>query len=817
MLTSWYDLQYAFRLLRRTPGFTTVAVLTLGLGIGASTAIYTVVYGVLLRPLPYPDPDRIVRLFQVNERTRVGTFSDPNFEDVRTQSRSFQALAEFYAGDYPVSVGATAMRLRAAWVSREIFGVVRVQPRLGRTFVPEEQREDGPPAALVAHGFWQSQLGGDADLSGKSLTLNGKAYPIVGVMPPGFGFPSDAQVWVPRELEGFNRSRTSHNNFVVGRLRDGVTLDQARGDVHALAARLKQQYGDTTWMDDVAVVPMHEQMVGRVRRLLLILLGAVGFLLLVACANVVNLLLTRATARQRELALRAALGASRARLLAPFLAESFLLTMAGGALGVILAIAGVGALLRLEPGGLPRLREIAVSWPVLGFALGLCAATALLLGVVAALRAMRADVYDRLKEGGRAHSGGGSGARLRNVLVVAQLAVSLVLLVGAGLLGRSFVRLMQQDTGFRMQRMLTMDLSSPFVAGDEAQRRIVRFHEEVEARLRALPGVSHVGGIDSFPFQGSLANGSFLILDNVADIPKTWDEFGERVRNKERAGSAEFRVVTQGYFETMGIALRRGRLFEERDTFDAPHVAVITESLAKTRWPDRDPIGLAIEFGNMDGDVRPFTIVGIAADIRDRGVDQPPRPTFYTSARQRPSRTWQFTFALHGPADPATLIAPAREVVRALDPEVPQRFRTIEQVVATALADRRFMLLLLSVFAGAALLLAVIGIYGVMSYVVSQRTQEMGIRVALGARPGDIERLVLGQGARLVLVGLALGFAGAVLLTRLLATMLYEVTATDPLTYASVAGVLAVAAVVACQIPAWRATRVDPLTALRAE
>ena len=822
MYPIWHDLRHALRLLRRTPSFTAVAILTLGLGLGACTAIYTVVYGVLLRPLPYPEPDRIMQLWQITAHRTEGRFSDPNYGDVRDQNRSFESMAAFYENVASVTGGASATRVTYAGISREMLSVLRMQPRLGRAFRPDEQMLGGSPAVLVADGFWREQLGSNPDLSGMTLKFGSRTYAVIGVMPKEFRFPADAQLWIPRELEPPLPSRTAHNWRVVGRLRHGVTVDQARSELRGIAQRLKQQHGDNTTMMDVAVVPLRDQIVGRVRQLLLVLLGAVGFLLLVACANVVNLLLTRATTRQRELAVRAALGASRARLLTPFLAESFVLTTAGGLLGVLVALVGVRVLLRMEPGGLPRLDDIAVSWPVLAFAFGVSVATALLLGVVAATRAMRADVYERLKDGQRTMAGGSSSTRLRGALVVVQLAVSLVLLVGAGLLGRSLLQLMQQQTGFRTEHLVTMELASESgVILDSAPdqsllARRIEFHEQVQTRLRALPGVTEVGGIDAFPLTGFGADGRFLILDGAAP-PKNFDEYREMMRNQARVGGAEFRIASPGYFKTMGIPLIRGRLFEDRDTIDAPHVAVINEALAKTRWPDRDPIGLQIEYGNMDGDLRPYTIVGIVGDTRDGGFAAAPRPMFYGNARQRPRRIAIFTIVAHTTGDPSDLIGRAGQIVRTLDPNVPPRFLTIQQIVTRSVADRRFSLLLLSTFAGAALLLAVIGIYGVMSYVVTLRTQELGIRVALGAQPREIAGLVLRQGARLVVMGLALGLIGAALLTRLLSAMMFGITPTDPLTYGLVAGVLALTAVVACQIPAWRATRVDPLTALRSE
>jgi putative ABC transport system permease protein len=817
MLPLWHDLRHALRLLRKTPGFTAVAILTLGLGIGACTAIYTVVYGVLLRPLPYPESDRVMHLWQISPRGVPLQFPDPNFEDLRDQNRTFQALARYAEVNTSVTVNGSAMRVPTGWAGRKLFdGVLRTQPRLGRLFTPDEHRENAERVAIVGHAFWQEHLRGDTDLTRHTLTMNDHVYSIVGVMPPGFNFPKESQIWIPQEWYGRGTSRTAHNWRVVGRLRDGVTIEQARTDLRTIAQRLRAAYPDIL-MTDVAVNPLHEEVVGNVRRVLLIVLGAVGFLLLVACANVVNLLLTRATTRQRELALRAALGASRIRLLTPFLSESFVLTVSGGVLGVVLAITGVRALLALEPGGLPRLDEIGVSWPVLAFAFAVSVATAMLLGVLAAARAMKMDVYERLKEGARSQSSGGASARLRSALVVAQLAVSLILLVGAGLLGRSFLRLMQQDMGFRTEHIVTMELLGSNPRDDAARSRLVQFHDDIEARLRALPGVAHVGGISSFPLSGGMSNGVFIIMNPSAPQPTTPAEFAPLFRNKEITGQAEYRAATPGYFQTMGIPLLRGRGFEARDTAEAPHVALITESLAKSRWPDRDPIGLTIQFGNVDRHFQPITIVGIVGDIRDRYIDATPRPTMFVNARQRPNRTGGFTTVMHTAADPSGLIGRAGEIVRALDPDVPPRFRTIEQVFATSLASRRFSLLLLSVFAGAALLLAVIGIYGVMSYVVTQRTQEMGVRLALGATPGAIARLVLGQGARLVIIGLALGIGGAVLLTRLMTSLLFEITPTDPVTYGGVALVLAVTAVAACQIPAWRATRVDPLTALRSE
>jgi putative ABC transport system permease protein len=829
----WPTVLYVLRLLRRAPGFTVVAVLTLGVGIGACTAIYTVVHAVLLAPLPYPEPDRLVHLWQINAKGGQGQFSDPNFEDVHAQSRSFQALAQYAGARSPVVGGTTPVRARIVVVSREIGEVLRMQPFLGRWFVADEQRSGGRPAVIVSHAFWQQYLAGDSDLSRHTLTFDGQVHAVVGVMPRDVRFPVlEADLWVPRELTAPLPSRTAHNWRVIGRLRDGVGVGQARSDVHALAMRLKQQYGDATWMSDAVVVPLREEIVRGARLGLLILLGGAGFLLLIACANVVNLLLARATAREREVAVRAALGASRGRLLLPFVIEAAVLAVAGAALGIVLARAGVQAWLALEQGGLPRIEEIRVSWPALLFAIAIAAGSAIAMGLLAGWRATWRDPQAGLREGGRSAGASHGTVRLRGALVVAQIATSLVLLVGAGLLARSVARLLGEDPGFRTEHLATIELSSPWSDDEGAPERLARFHDEVLARVQSLPGVIAAGGVNAFPMSGLTGDGRFIILSAstdrlVADTiarcgarlsrcgPEAFDQLGALFGDKSQTGDAEFRVASEQYFRVMGVPLLRGRSFDERDAPGAPHVALISESLARTRWPGQDPIGQRLEFGNMDGDLTPLTVIGVVGDIRERGLDSAPRPTLYGSARQRPGTTATFTIAVQATADEAWVFARARDIVRQLGPDAVLRFRTVEQVIAASISDRRVLLILLVSFAACALLLAGVGIYGVISYSVAQRTQEIGIRMALGAQPADVSRLVLAHGLRFAVAGLAIGIAVALLSTRVMASLLYGVTPADPLTYIVVALVLGGIALVAAQIPARRATTVDPIVALR--
>ena len=833
------DIRYAVRMLAKNPGFTLIGVFTLALGIAASTALFSVVYGVLLRPLPYPKPSQIVRLWEVDSAGNRMNFADPNFEDIRSQNHSLQGVAEYGASISSVLGGTQPTRTMIASVSRDFFSVLGVQPVLGRGFAPEDQRFGAAPAVLVSYGYWKQYLGGGPDLPAIRLAIETRPASVVGVLPPRFRFPDEAEIWMPRELFERLPSRSAHNWHVIGRLRDGAALSQAHAELSTIARRLKQQYGQDTMTTDVAVATLQDSLTGRVRPALLILLSSAGFLLLIACANVANLLLAQAATRERELAIRAALGAERGRLVRQFLTEALLLSLAGGALGVFTALWGVNALLAIAPHDLPRLEEVSVNLPVLLFALGISVAVAAGLGVSTALRATSGSIGNALAEGGQRHAGTLRSQRLGRAIVAGQLAITLVLLVGAGLLGRSLLRVLSVDPGFQTERVVTMDLALPgtFLNTEKAPR--AQFLSELFARLRGIPGVEEVGGTNALPLAAGMADGSYVLMNpeqispHVRDLIKRSAEgslesdqalvnqlssfFDQLFRDPTHTGEADYAVASEGYFRALGIPLLRGRLFDDRDTRDAPHAALISESLARQRWPNEDPLGHSIEFGNMDGDLRLLTVVGVVGDVREASLEAPPRPTIYVNYRQRPQSTRTFSVVLRTGAEPGAVISAAREIVRQLDPSLPPRFNTYTRVIAGSLESRRFSLTLAGIFAATALLLATAGIYGVTAYSVTRRTREIGVRVALGARGLDVLRLVLGQGMVTAVIGVAIGVCGACLLTRAMQSLLFGVTSTDPLTFAAVALLLVLVALLASFIPARRAMRVDPLVALRDE
>jgi putative ABC transport system permease protein len=810
------DIRYAARVLTKNAGMTAIMVFTLALAIGATTAIFSVVYGVLLRPLPYPNPDRIVALFEVNYKGGNMNLADPNFNDLRALNRSLQAAAEYAMEVTSISGGAEPVRAGIGEVSADFFKAIGVQPAIGRGFVAEDQRRGAAPVALVSYDYWRQSLGGSTNFSQFKLKIEDRVYSVVGVMPAGFHYPPDTDVWFPRELDEINTSRTAHNWRGIGRLQDGVTLAQARADVAAVGIRVGQQYGEggNFSMRGFNLMPLQDSMTGRSRPALLILLGAVGFLLLVACANIANLLLSQASARERELAIRTALGANRGRLVRQFLTEAMLLCLLAGGLAVLAAWWGVNTLLALAPKDLPRLDSISINVPVLLFALGISFAVAVGLGLFTALRATSGEPRDALAEGGRDQAGTQSSQRIGRAIVMAQVAITLVLLVGAGLLGRSLLRVLSVDPGFRTERVLTMDLAMPLGDDPASKIRQLGFINALFERLRVVPGVEEVGGASDLPLDGGLSDGMFVEL-NPSDVPKRMEDFEKLFKDTSRTGEADYCAASDGYFRALGIPLIRGRMFDERDTESAPHVALISESLARVRWPNQDPLGHTLEFGNMDGDLRLLTIIGVVGDTHEYSLETPARPTIYVDIRQRPKG--YFTVVMRADTDPSSVFSAARGIMRELAPDVPPRFRTFSQVYSASLGSRRFNLTLVGVFAGTALLLAMAGIYGVIAYSVTRRTREIGVRMALGASPVNVLRMVLGQGMRTAAMGVVIGIAGSLMLTRTMQSLLFGVTATDPLTFAAVALALAAVALLACYLPARRATRVDPMVALRHE
>jgi putative ABC transport system permease protein len=810
------DLRHAARVLIQQLGVSAVAVFSLALAIGATTAIFSVVYGVLLRPLPYPAPDRLMAVWEVNHRGTYSRLADPNFDDLRDRNHTFTAMAKYGAGVTSVAGTAEPTRAMVAWVSRDFFRVVGIQPSVGRGLTADDAHVGADPVVIVSHGYWTQSLGSGEPLSAFHLRIEDRVYSVVGVMPAGFEFPAKVDVWRPAELEPEHTSRTSHNFYAIGRLRDGVSVAQASADLSGIAKdiiRRSTEQGDYL-LTDAAAVPLQNALTSRVGSTLYVLLGAVFFLLLVACANVTNLLLAQAAARQRELAIRHALGAGRGRLVRQFVAEALVLLAASYPAGLLIASLGISALLSLAPADLPRLADVSMSRPVLGFAMGLSALVAVALGLVTALRATSGDPRDTLVDGARGQAGGASSQRVGRMIVAAQLAITVVLLIGAALLGRSLLRVLSVDPGFRTDGIVTMDLALPYSDDLAAQARLVPFYSDVFDRLHAIPGVSEVAAANAVPLDGGLPDGMFALIA-PQDVPKKMDDLRPLFQQKDRTGTADYCAASPAYFRALGIPLIRGRLFDDRDRPNQPHVAVISESLVHARWQGVNPIGQTIEFGNMDGDLRPLTIVGIVGDTREYGLEQAPRPIVYVDLLQRPR--FETTVVMRSNADPRAITSAARGVLKAVAPDVPPRFRTFAQIYAASLGARQFNLTLVAVFAATALLLAVAGIYGVMAYSVTQRRREIGVRVALGASPSQVFRIILGQGLFTTAVGVTVGVIAAAGLTRTLEALLFDVKPTDPLTFAVVIALLVGVATLACYMPARRATHADPMEALRQE
>jgi predicted permease len=810
------DAQFALRQLRRAPVFAFLAALTLALGVGATTAIFSVVNGVVLRPLPFPDSERMVRLFGLDSKGRsMGNFGDPTFDELASRQRSLSAIAKYNFATLATVVNDEPLRIPMASVSRDFFKVLGVQPRAGRFFSAEEQRFGAAPALVISDRFWQQAYGRSNTAIGSTLRIEGLVGTIVGVMPAGQEYPATADLWVPAELNEKRTSYTALNWQLIGRVRPELTVDQATADVSAILRDLHARVGDATWTIDGRVQRLREQIIGRVKPLLTTLFAASGVLLLIACANVANLLIARMASRQGEMAVRIALGAGRSRLAQQLLIESGLLAAIGCAGGLALAYAGMRLLLALRPTVVPRVDELSVDGRVLIFAVLVSAATAITLGVLAAWRGASGDLRAALAQSQRTQGGGGASYQVRASLVVVQIAMTVVLLIGGSLLARSFVRLMDVDTGYRSGGLVVAELAFEQRPGAPALDPAALQREDlIKARMRSVAGVTSVGMSDAAPFSGGATNGGFIVLES-ADASLEISAMERLFADKTRAGYATRHVVDAEYFRTAGIPLVAGRLITDADRASMPHVAVINASLAKKQFPNASAIGKVIEYGNMDGDLTPITIVGVVGDTKETSVASDPDPAVYLSDQQRPAQRPD-RYLVMATSNEAATIAGARVALREAAPGVGVRFQTIEDIVARSVATQRFMLILVGVFGATALLLATLGVYSVISYLVAQRGKEISIRVALGARSGDIVGLVLRQGATLAIVGAMVGGVAAVGATRLLTTLLYGVSATDPVAFASVIFLLSGVAVVASYLPARRAARIAPMDVLRA-
>ena len=800
MDTFLQDLRQTLRSLARSPAFTAVVVLTLALGIGANAAIYNVVSTVLLRPLPFGEPERLVRVYETFASPGgrgQGSVSYPNFVDWREQTRSFGDLAAYASGTANLQGTEQPERVSVLSSTANLFSLLGAEPRLGRTFAPGEDRADAQPVAVLSERFWKEKLGGDPAAVGRQLTLDGQSYTVVGVMPGGFRFPAASagtDLWVPlRRDPGQGDDRGSHWLAVVGRLEPGVSLSVAQLEMSQIAARLAIEYPDAQSDRGADVRALQEVVVGRARPALLVLMGAAGLVLLIACANAANLLLARSTTRRREVAIRTALGAPRGRLVGQFLLEALVLSLAGAVLGLGIAQLILAVLVRQADGILPRASEVALDLRVFAYLLASTAITATAVGLIPALQAMRSDPQHELREGGTRTSGGRAGRGLRNGMVAAQVALSFVLLVGAGLLLKSFARLMSTETGLRTENVLTMQVAPSTTRYPDGSVG-PRFYRPVLERVQALPGVRAAGWISLLPLQEWGSNGNFAI-EGRPDSGRPSD-----------APFAEWRAVSPGYFAAVGVPVRRGRDLLPDDTA----VVLINQALADRYFPGEDPVGRNLVVG------KPYPIVGVVADVRQAELTQKPHPELYYPYLGDGPQSMSLVVSTTLPQ--ATALASVRAAIRAVDPGIPvANVRTLEQVIAESVSDRRLYLFLLGTFAVVAVVLAAAGLYGVMSYSVAQRMREFGIRLALGSGTGALQGMVVKQGARLALAGLVIGIPAALAVSGVLRTLLYGVSATDPLIFVAVGILLVAVALVASFIPARRATRVDPIVTLRIE
>lgn len=792
------DVAYTIRAGARNPGFVAVVLITLALGIGANTAVFSVVKGVVLDPLPYKNPDRLVRLFE--KRPKQGrvrnAISAPDFSDWRQQNAVFDSMTAVSGAGYSMTTANRTQMVRAGQVNASFFDMLGWRTSLGRDFLPSDEARGKNHVLILSYGFWRREFGGDSTIIGRKITLSSEPYEVIGVLPDLDNvIAPEVDVWQPLILNAVP-NRGAHFLDAFARLRPGVTLLQARAAMDVIASQLERQYPNENTGHGVNIFPLEEELTGKVRPALLILLGAVGLVLLVACANVANLFIVRVAQRQRELSIRTALGAGAGQLVRQLLTESILLSLLGGAAGIILAVFGVKALVAANPADLPRLHNVDVDGEVLLFGCAIAILSGIVFGLAPAMHVARGKIADTMKLGGR-HSAGRSNTR--KALLIGEVALSLILVVGSGLLLQSFARLVAVNPGFDTERVLTVDVPLLGPRYSTAAKRLA-FHTDLSTKLRALPGVTSIGATNALPLTPRDAGSNFAIV-------------GRPPLGYSQLPNGRFRVVTPGYFETLRIPLRAGRFIAAGDTETAPGVVVINETMVRQYWPGEDPVGKRI---TLAGDTASNEIIGIVGDVKHYGLDGEVRPEMYFPYAQQPQGT--MTVVLRSAADAESLTAAVRNEVRRIDPDQPiTRIQTLDEVLSRAVAQPRFYATLLSIFSTLALVLAAVGIYGVMSFGVSQRVREMGIRMALGASAGGVLRLIMKEGLSLTGIGIGLGVAGGLACSRVLGKLLFGIAPTDLVTFAGAILLIVVTATTACYLPARRATRVDPAITLRGE
>jgi putative ABC transport system permease protein len=803
------DLRFGIRMLLQKPGFTIVALIALALGIGANTAIFSVVNTILIRPLPYTESDKLVWIWEENPASDIKRepASGPNFTDWKNQNSVFENMTGFTKYNPILTESGEPERITGTIVSSSFFDVLKAQAAMGRTFLPEEDQKGKDKVVVLSQGLWQRRFGADPKILGNSIKLNGNSFTVVGIMPPSFENPlpgeqTKAELWVPIGFDLTKMGRRGDFLNVIGRLKPGISIEQARAELKTIAGRLEQQYQSTNAGWSVTVLSLHERFVGDVKPALIVILGAVGFLLLIACANVANLLLSRATARQKEIAIRNALGAGRSRIIRQLLTESLILSIAGGAIGLLLALWGVEALVAFSPGNIPRIDKVTLDNRVLGFTLGISFLTGVLFGLIPALHASRSDLNEALKEGGRSSTEGIKRNKIRNMLVVSEIALALVLLIGSGLMVKSFLKLQQVNPGFNPDNLLTMQFTLPRSKYKETHQ-LQAFYQQLIEKVKSVPGIQNAAVVGTVPLSG----GGDVLSFNIEGRP---------LPPLDKGLDSESQVISSEYFSTMGIKLLKGRYFTEQDTKDSQKVAIINEAMAKRYWPGEDPIGKRITQDDPLNTTNWLSIVGIVEDVKHNTLDEVTYPQMYEIYTQRVKPNLCLVAKTTG--DPLNLASAIRGEVQSLDKDQPlYNVKSMESLLSSSIAGHRFNTFLIGIFAAIALILTAVGIYGVISYSVNQRTNEIGIRMALGAQQNDVFKLIVGQGLKLALLGVAIGLAGAFTLTRVLYSLLFGVSTTDLITFTVVPIIIVAVALIASFIPARRATKVDPTIALRYE